>query len=108
MNIIPYRTKSGHLVRVEVAEAESIPIGRSKVTRSGAKEFVDDASTYLEDTFQVIEIISDGVVENSRRSKAIPKEVEVQIGLKLVGEMNAIIAKNAFEGNIQLTLKWEF
>jgi hypothetical protein len=72
----------------------------------GGKEFVTQSFQKGMDLIRTCAQQVTSAVE-SLSNTARPSEIEVEFGIKLVGEVGALIAKESAETHLQVTLKWK-
>jgi len=100
-DIVEFRMDSGGSLAVEVDEAVDGGVVRSA---RAPGEVVVQASETLEEALDRVMPAAQALIERLR--KASPDEMELQFGLKLSGELGAVLAKASAEGNFSVTLKW--
>jgi hypothetical protein len=100
-HIVEFRMEGGGAIAVEVDDAVSGGVVRS--ARPG--EVVAQAGESLEQALDRAMSAAQALIERLR--KASPDEMEVQFGLKLSGELGAVLAKTGAEGNFSVTLTWK-
>lgn len=60
----------------------------------------------FEETIDSIKSVAETAISSIKKIANPPKEVTLELGIKLSGETGAIIAKASVEGNIKVTFKW--
>ncbi|GAB5449352.1 CU044_2847 family protein [Gymnodinialimonas sp.] len=103
MSGIVYEFKSaGGIVRVETdASASHGPVA---VGRGG--EMVNQATKGFSEALSGIRPIAEGIVMQTSTLSSAPTKIEASFGIKLSGELGAILAKTTAEANVQVTLTW--
>jgi Trypsin-co-occurring domain 1 len=100
--ILEYELASGDLVYFEVEEAE---LGRGEELASEtfgkkAKKSFDDALINIK---PAIETVLSTLIGMAKK----PEEVEVELGIKLNGDVGAVFAKVGTEANFKVKMVWK-
>jgi hypothetical protein len=93
---------TGQKVQVEL-DSEDSDLVRARTPG----EVVAMATESLSDILAPIRDAADEVIRTLRTAAARPDRIDVQFGVRLTAEANAVIAKAATEGQILVTLGWE-
>lgn len=80
-------------------------VGPTAVSRGG--RVVAKATESFEAALAGIRPIAEGIVAQTASLATAPKEVKACFGIKLSGEMGALLASTAAEAHIEITLTWE-
>jgi hypothetical protein len=102
-HIVEFRLESGGAIPVEVDEQVSGGVVRS--TRAG--QVVGQAGESLEEALDKAMPAAQALIAKLRDLGSRPDEIEVQFGLKLSGELGAVLAKTGVEGNFAVKLVWK-
>ena len=87
-------------------EAEILEYASYGTTRGGETKGV---SRVFKEGMALIRSCAEQVASTVRQvsEAARPEEVEIKFGVKLTGQVGAMIAKTGTEGNMEVTLKWK-
>lgn len=66
----------------------------------------EEAAKTFKETIGSIKGVAEAAINTIKEIADPPKEMTLELGLKLSGETGAIIAKASAEGNIKVVLKW--
>jgi hypothetical protein len=100
--VVSFPTDDGSSILVEVDGP-----GGGRVTRGGrAVDAVIDAGSSLEHALAGLGPAIQGIVAQLRAAADWPDEVEIEFGVKLSADANAIIARTSAEANFTISLKW--
>jgi hypothetical protein len=100
--IVEFGLEGGGAIAVEVDEQVS---GVVRSARPG--EVVGRAGESLEEALDRAMPAAQALIAKLRDLASHPDEIEVQFGLKLSGELGAVLAKTGAEGNFSITLTWK-
>jgi NTP-dependent ternary system trypsin peptidase co-occuring protein len=92
-------------------ETDDLPEGRALRYQDygelrGSKELISQSFQKGMDLIRTCAEQVTSAVETLSKA-AQPAEIEVEFGIKLAGEMGALIAKESAEAHLQVTLKWK-
>lgn len=98
--------------RVEAAGERTLPIEVDEtvtgVVRSGRTgELAEEASVSLEEALERVAPAAGALIAKLRGAAEGIDQIDVQFGLKLSGEVGAIIAKSSIEANFTITVTWK-
>jgi len=74
-------------------------------TRGG--EVVENASKKFDEALSDVRPIAEAIVRETSGLPSAPAKVEATFGIKLSGELGAILAKSKAEAHIAITLTWQ-
>ena len=69
-------------------------------------ELVTRADETVEAAFARVKPAAAALVDGIRGMADAPDEVEVKFGIRLAGEVGAVIAKTSADANFEVTLRW--
>jgi len=96
-----FTTDSGKPVIVEIET--SVPAGGRPVAGGNRLE---DAKHSIRDLLSIVPDILTPVYDGLVNQISAPKEIKLEIGFKLSGELGVIIAETQTEGNLKVTATW--
>jgi hypothetical protein len=100
--LVSFPTDDGSSILVEVDAP-----GGGRVTRGGRSvDAVIDAGSSLDHALAGLGPAIKGIVAQLRAAADWPDEVEIEFGVKLSVDANAIIARTGAEANFTISLKW--
>ena len=102
-HIVEFRLEGGGSIPVEVDEQVSGGVVRS--ARPG--QVVGQAGESLEEALDKAMPAAEALIAKLRNVGSRPDEIEVVFGLKLSGELGAVLAKTGVEGNFSVKLTWK-
>jgi hypothetical protein len=102
-HIVDFRLEDGGTMHVEVDEQVSGGVVRS--ARPG--QVVGQAGQSLEEALDKAMPAAQALITKLRGLGSRPDEIEVVFGLKLSGELGAVLAKTGVEGNFSVKLTWK-
>ena len=103
-HIIEFRVEGGGVIPVEVDEAVSGGMVRV-AARPG--EVVGQASDTLGEALDRVMPAAQTLIAKIQDFASRPDEIQVEFGVKLSGEVGAILAKTGAEANFSVTLVWK-
>ena len=112
MSVVLRETVESNHGKAEILiEADDLPEGRTPRYQDygelrGSKELISQSFQKGMDLIRTCAEQVTSAVETLSKT-AQPNEVEVEFGIKLTGEMGALLAKQSTEAHIQVTLKWK-
>lgn len=89
-----------------LVEAISTKRGNENELLSASTGIAKTAVKTFNETIESIKSVAETVINSIKKIADPPKEITLELGLKLSGETGAIIAKASAEGNIKVILKW--
>lgn len=98
LKLVEYDLEDGSSIWIEVDELKQL--GLRKV---GSKE----KDRKLQKIFSMIKPSTELILDNFKGIKPLPKEVELEFGLKLNTQVGAVIASTSGEANYKIILKWD-
>jgi hypothetical protein len=103
-NVVEFPLASGGTVLVDVDE----PPRGGAVRRGGVapSELIARADQTVEAAFARVQPAAAALVEELRAVADPPDAIEVTFGIRLSGEVGAVIAKTAAEANFSVCLRW--
>jgi hypothetical protein len=101
-HIVEFGVEGGPSLVVEVDDAVSGGVVRS--ARPG--EVVVQAGETLEEALDRAMPATQALIERLKSIASGPDAIEVQFGLKLSGQLGAVLAKTGAEGNFSVKLTW--
>lgn len=101
------RTTSLTLSTGQKVQVELDPDDADLVRARTPGEVMTLATESLSEILAPIRDAADEVMRTLRTTSARPDRIDVQFGVRLTAEANAVIAKAATEGQILVTLGWE-
>jgi hypothetical protein len=102
-HIVEFTLEGGGTIPVEVDESVSGGVVRS--ARPG--EVVGQASESLGEALDRAMPAAQALIAKLQTLGSRPDEIEIQFGLKLSGELGAILARTGAEGNFSVKLSWK-
>ena len=100
--IVEFPLENGESILVEVDEPALTD------DRIGIRdELVQKAHQTFESALKKVEPVANAVITKVRSLNQPADEVEVKFGIKMSGELGAIIASGSGEVNYEITLKWK-
>jgi hypothetical protein len=104
-SLVEFPLAEGGAVLVEVEDA---PATNGVVRRGLAPaELVTRADETVEAAFARVKPAASALVDGLRGMADAPDEVQVTFGIRLSGEMGAVIAKTSAEANFEVVLRWK-
>jgi hypothetical protein len=100
---VEFPLEGGGTVVVEVGEPGSVGAVRRGF---GPAELVTRADETVEAAFARVKPAAAALVEGLRALVDAPDEIEVSFGIRLSGEVGAVIAKTAGEANFGVVMRW--
>jgi len=102
--LVEFPLQDGGTVLVEVDGAGS---ASDRVVRGlSPTELVTRADETVEAAFARVKPAAVALVEGIRGMADAPDEVEVKFGIRLSGELGAVIAKTSADANFEVSLRW--
>jgi len=107
-DIINHKGLMRKLVEYDLEDGSSIWIEVDDLKQPGLKN-VDSKKMHrkLQKIFSMIKPSTELILDNFRGIKPLPKEVELEFGLKLNTQVGAVIASTSGEANYKIILKWD-
>jgi hypothetical protein len=103
-DVVEFVLKPGITIPVEV---EDSGLDFTKVSREGGtREASDKAPRSFNEALERVRPMADLLIERLRELAAQPDEVEIEFGIKLSGEVGALIASTSTEANFRIKLAW--
>jgi hypothetical protein len=101
--LVEFPLEGGGTVVVEVAE----PVSGGAVRRGlGPAELVGRADETVDAAFARVKPAAAALVEGLRDLVDAPDEIQVKFGIRLSGEVGAVIAKTSGEANFEVVMRW--
>jgi hypothetical protein len=104
--IVQFPLEDGSFIYVEVDENLSTQEPTVDDRISITDEVTQKASQTFEQALSAIQPIASAVINKVKSLNEPANEVEVKFGVKMSGELGAVIAKGNAEVNYEITLKW--
>jgi hypothetical protein len=102
--VIEFSLEDGNAIPVEVDRAD---YDWNRISsRGGRVHQKDDIPRSFHDALERIRPMADQLVERLRNMAAEPESIEVEFGIKLSGEVGALIASTSTEANFTVKLAW--
>lgn len=98
-----FKLEDGSVILVETISTKR---GNRNELLSTNGEPVKRAVTTFKETIDSMKGVAETAINSIKEIVNPPKEVTLELGIKLSGETGAIIAKASAEGNIKVTFKW--
>jgi hypothetical protein len=102
--LVEFPLEDGGAVFVEVDEVRSDGVVRRGL---GTAELVSKADETVEAAFARVRPATVALVQGLRDLVDAPDEIEVRFGIRLSGEVGAVIAKTAGEANFEVVMRWK-
>ena len=102
-HIVEFTLEGGGTIPVEVDESFSGGVVRS--ARPG--EVVGQATESLGEALDRAMPAAQALIARLQALGSRPDSIEIQFGLKLSGELGAVLAKTGAEGNFSVKLTWQ-
>lgn len=98
----------GEFILIEV-ESENEDNRVEEVSRIGdkLKRSFKITELTIDESIESLGKLGDTIIKKLRAIKDSPDEIDIQIGLKLAGEMGFVIANISGETQINITIKWK-
>ena len=103
--LVEFSLQGGGTVFVEV---DGVPSSDGAVRRGLAPaELVEKADRTVEAAFARVKPAAEALVVALRDMVDAPDEVEVRFGIRLSGELGAVIAKTSADANFEVSMRWK-
>lgn len=102
-NVVEFPLASGGTVLVDVDES---PRGGAVRRGLAPTDLIARADQTVEAAFARVQPAAAALVEELRAVADPPDAIEVTFGIRLSGEVGAVIAKTAGEANFSVSLRW--
>src|SRR4051812_34872323 len=108
MKLAKFALRDGRSIWVEIDDDTQDEVGRyQRVARDRGSDLTKAAMQSLESALEAIKPAAEELATTLLSLARRPSAVEIQFGLKLSGEVGAIIASTSAEGNIGVKLTWD-